>query len=95
MAKWEVLLLAKPFSNPHSKKREKERERGFQKNNQKIKEKGGKKNPKKKKEKKNQNKLKILECNPYAWYSPWLCQIWELFWQNSWQKIKRLANKTY
>jgi hypothetical protein len=31
VAKWEVSLLAKPFSNPHSEKREKEREGGFQK----------------------------------------------------------------
>jgi hypothetical protein len=57
VAKWEVPLLAKPFSNPHSEKREKERERErrrFSKNHQ------------KRKEKKNQNKLKILERNPYV-----------------------------
>jgi len=70
------------------KKERKRERRRFSKNYQKIKEKG-------KEKPKNQNKLKILERNPYAWSSPWLCQIWELFWQNSWQKIKRLANKTY
>jgi hypothetical protein len=55
------------------KKREREREGGFQKITKKEK---GK--IKTKKENKNQNKLKILEHNPYAWYSPWLWALSEL-----------------